>query len=176
MSEVRPWVGASISLAQFEVARPLNIVDCSRLHGRYAELAYLNRTFNVVDGTLSAPTPEEFEQIVWAAIDNAFSAPVTEGDELAAYAPTQVIAELFRSEAYDGIAYKSAFGERGFSVVLFNLNSAKQVNGMLHEVKSIAFTFTEHPQDQYFVRDDETVVRNVIVSVEPLPKKDAAEG
>src|SRR5262249_2528191 len=72
MSEVRPWVGALVSLAQFEVVRTLEVVDCSVLHGRYIELVYLNRTIDELESG-KAPTPEEYEQIVWAAIDEAFS-------------------------------------------------------------------------------------------------------
>lgn len=84
MSEVRPWVGAAISLAQFKVLRPLTIVDCSVLEGQYFNLAFLNRTFDAFTSTTSTtPSPDEFEKIVWAAIDTAFSAPVTESDDVA---------------------------------------------------------------------------------------------
>jgi RES domain len=176
ISEVRPWVGAAVSLAQFEVTRPLTVVDCSRLHGQYFKLAFGNRIFDAVGATMSAPSPDEFEKIVWAAIDSAFSAPVTEADDVADYAPTQVLAELFRSEGYDGVAYKSAFGDDGFSVALFELDSARQLNGALHEVKSVKFEFSENPLDQYFIADDGKVVRNIVVSFAPVLKSEQGTG
>jgi hypothetical protein len=153
MSEVRPWVGALVSVAQFQVTRPLILVDCSKLHGQHFNLAFLDQTFDAVTGTMSAPSPEKVEKIVWAAIDDAFSEPVTDSDDVADYAATQILAELFRSEGYDGVAYKSAFGENGFSVALFDLDSAKQLNGMLYKVKSIKFEFSKNAHSEYFIQD-----------------------
>lgn len=88
MSEVRPWVGALVSVGQFEIVRNLTIVDCSVLHGQYFALAFRNRVFMIATGTL------------WAAIDTTFSEPVTDSDDSADYAATQIIAELFRDEGY----------------------------------------------------------------------------
>jgi hypothetical protein len=95
----------------------------------------------------------DFDQIVWAAIDGAFAEPVTRTDDTADYAPTQIIAELFRSEGYDGVAYKSAFGEDGFNVALFDLNSAKQVDGELHRVTEIKLSFEQHGNPYYITAD-----------------------
>jgi RES domain len=108
MSEVRPWVGAMVSVAKFEATRQLIVVDCSVLRGRYLELALFDRPM------LGGVHPENIDRVVWAAIDDAFSEPVSPTDEVADYAATQVIAELFRSIGYDGVGYKSAFGEDAF--------------------------------------------------------------
>ena len=171
MSEVRPWVGALVSVAQFKVMRPLTVVNCSVLTGRYIELAYSKRTFDeLVSG--KTPSPDEFEKIVWAEIDTAFSEPVTESDDLAEYAATQTLAELFRSEGYDGVAYKSAFGEDGYNVALFDLDSARQLNGTLHEVTSVEFKFSENFRDQYFIDDNGSTIRTVIESVGPVPQSE----
>jgi RES domain len=170
MSEVRPWVGALVSVAQFQIARTLKIVDCSLLHGQYFKLAYGSRTFDALSGKLSLPDEIDIEKIVWAAIDTAFSQPVTESDDLAEYAATQIIAELFRREGYDGIAYKSAFGDDGFSLALFDLDDARQVNGMLYRVETVEFKFNKNPLDEYFIQENGTVVRNVITAIYPMPK------
>jgi hypothetical protein len=170
MSEVRPWVGAYVSLAQFEVTRELTIVNCSVLHDQYFNLAFRNRTFDAQTATMSTPSPDEVEEIVWAAIDGTFSNPVAQTDDVADYAPTQVLAELFRSEGYDGVAYKNAFGSDGYSIALFELDSAVQLNGMLHKVESVEYKFSKDPCDQYFIKDGR-VLRNVIVSIEPIPRK-----
>lgn len=105
MSEVRPWIGALVSVGQFQIVRDLIIVDCSVLHGQYFALAYGSRIFDA-SGALSSPPEGDFEKIVWAAIDSAFSQPVTDSDDIADYAATQIIAELFHQEGYDGVAYK----------------------------------------------------------------------
>jgi hypothetical protein len=136
MSEVRPWVGALVSVAKFEATRQLIVVNCSELRGRYLELALFDRP------TLGRVHPENIDKVVWAAIDDAFSEPVTPTDEVADYAATQIIAELFRSLGFDGVAYKSAFGEDGFNVALFDLGSANQIGGgEVHSVQSISHVF-----------------------------------
>jgi hypothetical protein len=168
MSEIRPWVGAQVSVAQFKTARELTIVDCSKLHDQYIKLAFLSRTFDAITSSLSEPSSEEVDQIVWAAIDAGFSEPVTSSDDVAEYAPTQILAELFRSEGYDGLAYKSAFGESGFNIALFDIDSARQVNGFLHSVKAVQFEFSKDPHDEYFLRDDGAAIRAVITAIEPI--------
>jgi hypothetical protein len=146
MSEVRPWVGALVSLAAFKIVRPLNIIDCSVLHGQFHKLALFDRKF------FEPVPPEKFDEIVWAAIDTAFAEPVTRADDTADYAPTQTLAELFRTEGYDGIAYKSHFGDDGYNVALFDLESAKQVSGAVFKTKTIKFEFEKHG-DQYFIKE-----------------------
>ncbi|MEX6396516.1 RES family NAD+ phosphorylase [Providencia hangzhouensis] len=61
-------------------------------------------------------TAQQKEKAVWTDIDNAFSTPVTRSDDKANYAPTQILAELFRSAGYDAIAYKSHFGDEGYNI------------------------------------------------------------
>ncbi|WP_316227148.1 MULTISPECIES: RES family NAD+ phosphorylase [unclassified Bradyrhizobium] len=149
MSEVRPWIGAMVSLAQFKIVRELTLVDCSVLHGKYVDL--------ILDRTFDEPIPpEKFDQIVWAAIDRAFSEPTTRADDTAEYTPTQVLAEFFESEGYDGVAYKSAFGEDGFNIALFDLGAAIQVNGSLYETKSVKFEFEEMGNPYFITHKKET--------------------
>ena len=49
------------------------------------------------------------------------------------YVPTQVIAELYKSEGYDGIAYKRAFGDDGYNIAVFNLDDARVKSCVLHD-------------------------------------------
>jgi len=139
MSEVRPWIGSLVSVAQFETVRPLTIVDCAISHDQYFNL--------LLDWPVS---PDKIDEIVWAEIDRAFAEPVTRTDDTAEYAATQTLAELFRNEGYDGVAYKSAFGEDGYSVALFDLDSARQLDGALFKTRSVEFTF-EASGNPYFI-------------------------
>jgi hypothetical protein len=118
------------------------VVDCSVFHGRYIELAFLNKTLEDLEAEKDPP-PDEVDKIVWAAMDTAFSEPVSDSDDTAEYAPTQIIAELFRSEGYDGVAYKSAFGEDAYSVALFDIDSANQLNGAIYKTKAVEYKFEE---------------------------------
>jgi len=116
VAEVRPGVGEFVSFGQFTVNRPLRIVDCtsSRLGplpvGKYLAYHY------------KQPSPKVRAKRVWSDIDEAFGEPVQRSDDAAEYVPTQVIAELFRRQGYDGLGYNSAVGE-GQNVALFNLEA-----------------------------------------------------
>jgi RES domain-containing protein len=137
ISEVRPWIGSLVSVAQFHTSRPLRIVDCSVHHAR-------NPLF------FDEPSEVDREQAVWAHIDRAFSEPMTRSDDTADYVATQILAELFRREGYDGVAYKSAFGEKGFNIALFDLDAAQLLNCGLYRVDSLSYRFSE-ADNPYFV-------------------------
>jgi hypothetical protein len=46
-----------------------------------------------------------------SGINDAFAEPVTNTDDGADYAPTQILGELFKCAGYDGIRYKSKYSE-----------------------------------------------------------------
>ena len=141
MSEVRPWLGSLVSCAHFKTSRPLTIVDFSVYHNTSSMFYF------------SEPDPSEREMALWAQIDQAFSKPTTSSENTADYAPTQVIAELFKNDGCDGIAYKSAFGEDGFNIALFEPADAELTYCCLHEVKTLAFSF-EQADDPYWVKEN----------------------
>lgn len=139
ISEVRPWVGASVSVAQFKVLRTLRALDLARGHGK---TSVGEITFRQLFGE-EPVDPETKERAVWADIDNAFSRPVTLSDDAADYVPTQILAELFREVGYDAIVYKSQFGEKGFNIVLFNVDDADALNCAPYEVTSLEVSFKQ---------------------------------
>ena len=91
---------------------------------------------------LGEPEPESDrrEECVWGDINRAFSQPVTRTDDVAEYAPTQVLAEAFRSAGYDGIVYGSKRGI-GKTVAIFDLTAAKLANHDLFRVEAVNLTF-----------------------------------
>lgn len=143
MSEVRPWLGSLVSCAHFEVIRPLTIVDLSVNHA--SGFVFF----------LSEPDASKREMAVWTQIDRAFSKPTTSADDAADYVPTQVIAELFKTEGHGGIAYKSAFGDDGYNIVLFDPDDANLASCGLFEVNSLEFSF-EETDNPYWVKKDGT--------------------
>jgi hypothetical protein len=52
-------------------------------------------------------TPEEAEHFIWKHINQAFSEPVTDSDNTADYIPTQILAERFKRDGYEGVIYTS---------------------------------------------------------------------
>lgn len=153
--EVRPLIGSYVSIGHFRVSRDLRIVDCSeRLLG------------NLVRYTKADWSPEDVEKQVWTDINNAFSEPVERADAGLTYVPTQIIAETLRLQGYDGIAYKSGYGEDGFNVALFDLSAAELKACGLHRVSdmSVKLTMADNP---YFISGD-SKVRAEITEIRPV--------
>lgn len=124
VSEVRPGVGSFVSVAKFITKSDLLLIDCSndQIENR---LIYL---FEPDDST------KELE--VWSDINLAFSTPVNPTEDTADYAPTQILADLFKAEGYNGIIYKSSLAE-GKNIVLFDIKVADSNYCELHEVQSV---------------------------------------
>ncbi|ALR22762.1 hypothetical protein ATN00_17980 [Sphingobium baderi] len=134
ISEVRPWVGAEVSVARCKILRPLRTLDLSLGHG---QSSFAGPIFSHVMGN-TKPTAAEKKTAVWTDIDNAFSRPVTLSDDTADYVPTQILAELFRSQGYDAIAYKSQFGdEDGLNIAVFDPSAVEIATCAPFKVKSI---------------------------------------
>lgn len=148
VSEVRPWIGASLSVAQFEILRPLKALDLSRGHGKssFSEVG-LRHLLNKEPVDAAGK-----ERAVWIDVDNAFSRPITLSDDAADYVPTQILAELFRDAGYDAIVYKSQFGENGFNIVLFNPDDADAIHCGPYEVTALKVAFKEAGNPWYSTR------------------------
>jgi RES domain-containing protein len=111
MSETRPAPSTDISVGRFTTINELKVVDCTGKHGNLVGL------FEPADGKI--------DEAVWATIDRAFSEPIVRREDRADYAVTQILGELFKLNNYDGVAYRSQFGEDGFNIALFDLDSAQ---------------------------------------------------
>ena len=100
MTETRPWIGSNVSAAQFVIMKSLSLVDCSADSSQFIWISMND----------SQRPLKKREGYVRASINQAFSEPVTRNDDVAEYAPTQVLAEAFRIAGYEGIIYGSKLG------------------------------------------------------------------
>jgi len=159
MSEVRPWLGSSISLGLFSLEKDLRLIDLSLGHDKF--IFYFNE-----------PNSEEREKAVWYDIDRAFSRPVTRTDNHTEYIPTQIIAEFFKKNNFDGVIYKSNFGSNGYNIALFNIEDARLEQCHLFETKSINIDFQEvaNPYFRKNLDGKDTFVRSKIISIGPVDK------
>jgi hypothetical protein len=133
-------MGSYVSVAQFQTMKDLRIVNCSK------DDSEKNASY------FQEGPPEVIEKAVWHHINCAFSDPASRSDELAEYAATQILAELFRSEGYDGVAYKSALRADGYNIALFDLDAAKQLNCFLFEASDVAYSFRE-AANPYYIKE-----------------------
>lgn len=139
ISEVRPWIGSEISVAQFKLVREVRAIDLSRGHRRSP---FMEITFEEMFGEAPIGAKRKTE-LVWLDIDNAFSRPTTLSDDAADYVPTQILAELFMAAGYDAIIYRSQFGEMGYNLALFDVEDAEPINCAPFEVTGISVEFKE---------------------------------
>ncbi len=140
-AEIRPWKGAFISVAVFKVKRELKVVDCTK-EIKESKGIYVY---------LKEPEPEVREKCVWADINKAFSRPVNPHDPETEYVPTQIIAEVFKKEGYDGIAYQSSLAD-GLNIVLFDMDTVEMLSCFLTSVKDIKFEF-DHKKFGYSCKE-----------------------
>ena len=138
IAEVRPWVGALVSVAQMRPVHELRLVDCSDGH---------EATFDL---HIEEPPPEIREGVVWREIGRAFSSPVSTNPGIAEYVPTQILAEHFRKQGYDGVHYKSKLGP-GYNIAVFDLAALEVVKLGLFPIESVDYKIGEE-QDSYFIR------------------------
>lgn len=131
IAEVRPSRGALVSVAHLRTNRDIRLINCTNDEEEMRNIIYFKD-----------PEGEERTRAVWRDIDRAFSEPVAASDDRADYAATQLIAELFRKNGFDGIAYRSAFG-RGHNIALFDLNSADVTAApQLMEVTDLSLSYS----------------------------------
>jgi hypothetical protein len=69
-------------------------------------------------------------------------------DDLADYAPTQVLAEAFRLNGFDGVMYGSLLGT-GKTLALFDMDAVEVSERSLHVINSITFHSDSVAQDYY---------------------------
>ena len=137
ISEVRPWIGKHVSVAQLKIMREVKVIDCS--------LGY-SEGFLFYE---QEPSPEDRENAVWHCINRAFAEPVSDDRRTTEYIPTQVLAEYFRAHGVDGVVYQSLLGG-GKTVALFDVRAADVINCALHYVRGVNFSY-DQVANPYFV-------------------------
>jgi hypothetical protein len=99
----------------------------------------------------------DYSRGLWYHINEAFSLPVTNSDDKADYAPTQVLGEAFKSKHFDGIRYGSKVGD-GSTIALFDPTATSVVSRCVCSVLSRPLTLANldniayepnHPSPSY---------------------------
>ena len=133
LAEMRPWLREHLTLALFEVQREIKLVVC-----RPGNEDIFERLFE------ENPSVEKVTQYVWNDIGRAFARPVSKDDQQSAYIPTQILAEVFKAQGFDGLAYRSSLA-RGTNVVLFDVKAAKLTRRYLYCLKKARYGFEAAP-------------------------------
>ena len=163
VSEVRPWTGSEVSVAQFRILRDLKAIDLSQ---GYGESEWEGLTLSNLLGQ-SEPSPQAIERATWIRIDKAFSTPVTSSEKTTEYVPTQILAELFAENGYEAIIYRSHFVKGGYNIAVFDVDAADIVVCSPYEVKKVGIEFRQ-VGNTWYLKDDGTMVYNSIVGFESI--------
>jgi len=127
MMEARPWAGSVLTISQLVLLKPVTLVDCTQ----------------AAEFDLDEPmTQQKLESNNWHVLNEAFSLPVFQAEDVADYAPTQYIAEAFRAAKYDGIMYESKVGN-GKNVAIFDPANAEVVSRQLRQANKPSFSFAK---------------------------------
>jgi hypothetical protein len=128
IAEMRGWLGSNITVAAFSLKRDVRVVDCTRKYK------------TTRPGSFDSPNGIVRENAVWMDINDAFSVPVVSGEDIAGYAPTQILAEVFRSTGCCGVKYRSAVGG-GHSIALFNPGLAETTERYVIKITSVRYRY-----------------------------------
>jgi hypothetical protein len=180
VAEVRPWIGAELTIGTFEVLSDLRIVDTSddEPQSMLSLYEFVKRDGQIADVRKRAAdryTSADKEKYVWGDINAAFSRPVSPSESPMKYVPTQYLSEKLKTEGYDGIAYRSSLNEGGHNVALFDPQKAKCIGCRMFEVKRLKYHYKECG-NPIWPSDDGKVLHQRIEIVGPAHRGNQEDG
>lgn len=128
VSEVRPWVGARISLGSFIPLRSMKI----------ATLMHPNSTIESDE-----ITQHGMGLVVGLILETIYFSAPTHREDRFAYLPTQYIAAKFRAAGVDGLQYASVLNENGVNTALFDPHTCCCEQVKVVDVRHVQYNF-EH--------------------------------
>jgi RES domain-containing protein len=129
ISEVRPWVGCELTVAEFCLVDECELINFSKKH------------------LVNVPRGDEFDgaEFTWRELITwMFSAPFDPRDDTA-YIPTQYLTERIKGAGFVGIMYDSALSTGGYNVALFD---AKRANTVRRERARVTATIVDARFDE----------------------------
>ena len=112
VSEMKPWKGAYLTVAELKLARDARVVDL-----RCREISEINeKTDQIVS--------EKLWLVFQHTVCTSFAIPYHPSDSYG-YVPTQMYASAIKSRGFDGVLYSSAMNGTGHNVALFDTKIAE---------------------------------------------------
>jgi hypothetical protein len=132
IAEVRPWCGAVVTIATFNLLENLNTINFSFFSGK--------RLFDYIDieNVDDALCRIQF----FNNLSSEMSQPISPSDSYLEYIPTQYVTEFIKNEGYDGIIFDSSLG-LGQNVVLFNQANIEVSSSELVRISKIEYDFLD---------------------------------
>ena len=131
ISEVRPWKGATVSVATFITINEIQLVDLTINF-------FIDDPFEYGDMLESLVSDNRLLR----RLGKELSKPINPHKAGIEYVPTQYVTEIIRNLEYDGMIYPSALG-KGKNIVLFDESVVRCDNVKLYEVDSVNYVISD---------------------------------
>ena len=125
IAESRVWQGAWVTVGEAKLIQNQSVVNLTIGESNFNEQLKKN----------SVSTNDQFVCL----LDIVFKKPAFPEEPVVSYAASQYLAEVFKKEGYDGIAYRSSLNEEGYNLALFDPNRVQPGKRFLHKVISIKY-------------------------------------
>jgi hypothetical protein len=130
ISEVRPFIGAKIFVAQFIIKQDITLIDLRN--------PKINSPFKYEESLEYILHHIDFLRI----LGEELSKPIHPATEDIDYLPSQYLCELIKNDGYDGVCYKSSVAS-GFNIALFDDSKVKPVNLTECRIAAIKYDIQE---------------------------------
>lgn len=155
LAEVRPRIGAKVSIATIIVKEKLSLLDFTNR----------NKPAKMTEAKIN----------LFADLSSLFSKPIAFEDDTTDYIPTQFIAEYAKNLGYDGIIFKSSLvpeldSEEGkhSNIVVFNYYKCEPIKSNVFTITScqIDGKQTDNDPDKLFIKSPVTEILNILLGNE----------
>lgn len=128
--EVRPWIGAFVSVGEFKAKKDIMAVD---LYNHESPMKYYENTDEHAEKRHAAFQGNAIKH-------GCFLTPRHEEDELS-YLASQYLSEMFRAKGVGAVAYGSVMLEGGINVAFFNQDELYFVTASCHRIYKSEYSF-----------------------------------
>lgn len=139
VSEIRPWKGAKVTIAEMIVNKELVVLDLSNT--KFSPFILENSEDIITVRMLVGNFSQDISQPI--------NPEVAELD----YLPTQYITEIIKRIGYDGIYFKSSLGLE-YNIVIFDQNNVSVNNIEYDVVRGITYETDKHSNQKRDIEDD----------------------
>lgn len=163
IAELRPWIGAEITIGHFKLTRDVKIVNTTKDKPKFYPVFRLlkkNGEPEIEFKSIEEYSAEEKEVQVWGDINSAFSTPVSPNETRLKYIATQYLAEVLKTAGFDGILYASSLNKDGYNLVLFDPNSAYCAQSRKFDVTEVNYKY-EESANPWWIKDGKAVTHSI---------------
>jgi len=134
VAEVRPWVGAHVTVAGIKTNQDIEIID------------FTNETPVGRFPGANFPGSESGAEMIWRELLTYTMSMPLQPKHSVSYVPTQYFAEVLKAKGFGGVKYKSSLNPKGFNIAIFDPATGRVTSTWLITVTSVTYTYIRAKQ------------------------------